>query len=160
MKKDYEGQGITVHWDSDRCIHTGICIKALPTVFDTSARPWINVEGGTTQQIADAVARCPTGALRFTSDIVREKPAATTVLRPVRGGPMIVRGNVEVVGHDGEVLCTETRVALCRCGNSGNQPFCDNSHRTKGFAEPELKAPEPVEAPDEVCPPQAGFEDQ
>ncbi len=30
---------------------------------------------------------------------------------------------------------TEERVALCRCGHSGNKPFCDNAHLEAGFTD-------------------------
>jgi len=30
-------------------------------------------------------------------------------------------------------LDTKDRYALCRCGGSGRKPFCDNTHKTKGF---------------------------
>lgn len=156
VRRDYEGEGITVHWDSARCIHTGICLRALPSVFDVGARPWINLEGAGAAAVADAVSRCPTGALTFTSESVRERAPEITTMRPVRGGPMLVRGDVRIVDADGNTICHETRVTLCRCGQSGNQPFCDNSHRRRGFEEPEpAGTPPAVAAPDEVCPPQA-----
>ena len=119
------------------------------------ARPWIDLDGADAAAVADAVSRCPTGALTFTGDHVSERVPATTTMRPVRGGPLLVRGDVRVVDAKGDTICHETRVTLCRCGHSGNQPFCDNSHRTDGFDEPEPTAPgaEP-EAPDEICPPQ------
>ena len=43
-------------------------------------------------------------------------------------GPLLVRGDVEVVDNDGEVLLRDTRMALCRCGLSANKPLCDGSH--------------------------------
>jgi CDGSH-type Zn-finger protein len=30
----------------------------------------------------------------------------------------------------------DTRLALCRCGQSHNKPFCDNTHRDVGFEDP------------------------
>ncbi len=159
VTKDYAKDGITVHWDSDRCIHTGVCLRASPGVFDVRRRPWIDLEAGSVQEIADAVARCPSGALRFTSDVVSERLPERTEMHPVRGGPMVVRGPIEIRDANGDVVCIETRATLCRCGNSGNQPFCDNSHRKAGFEEPELRAPAPAEAPDEICATQPGFEE-
>jgi CDGSH-type Zn-finger protein len=29
-----------------------------------------------------------------------------------------------------------TRLTLCRCGQSHNKPFCDNSHLDAGFDDP------------------------
>jgi CDGSH-type Zn-finger protein len=44
-------------------------------------------------------------------------------------GPIWVRGNIEVEGADGTAYEPRNRVTLCRCGKSGNKPFCDGSHR-------------------------------
>jgi CDGSH-type Zn-finger protein len=43
-------------------------------------------------------------------------------------GPLLVRGDVELVDSDGAVLLQDTRIALCRCGLSANKPLCDGSH--------------------------------
>ncbi len=158
VTKDYARPEITVHWDSSRCIHTAICLRALPEVFDVGRRPWIDVDAAPAEAVAEAVMRCPTGALRFTATTGSEPTPGTTTMRPVRGGPMVVRGDVEIVDAEGTTIARETRVTLCRCGNSRNQPFCDNSHRRIGFDEPDIRARAAVQAPDEICPPQPGFE--
>ena len=44
-----------------------------------------------------------------------------------------VRGQVRIVDPNGGLIREDTRVALCRCGASGNKPFCDGSHRRIGF---------------------------
>ncbi|WP_353048887.1 (4Fe-4S)-binding protein [Exiguobacterium sp. s168] len=31
MKKGYEGKEITVYFDSEVCIHSGHCVRSLPT---------------------------------------------------------------------------------------------------------------------------------
>jgi CDGSH-type Zn-finger protein len=48
-------------------------------------------------------------------------------------GSLWVRGGVEVHSADGSVYELRNRVALCRCGASGNKPFCDGSHVATGF---------------------------
>ena len=50
--------------------------------------------------------------------------------RPER--PLLVRGPITVVQPDGTVE-EVPRAAFCRCGQSGNKPFCDGSHRDAGF---------------------------
>ena len=50
-------------------------------------------------------------------------------------GPYLVKGdNVSILDHDGTVLTPQKMpVALCRCGQSKNKPFCDATHRAAGF---------------------------
>jgi CDGSH-type Zn-finger protein len=48
-------------------------------------------------------------------------------------GPLWVRGGVQVLSADGNAYEVRNRVALCRCGASGNKPFCDGSHVSSGF---------------------------
>ncbi len=43
-------------------------------------------------------------------------------------GPLWVRGGIPVAGADGREYEARNRVALCRCGRSGNKPYCDGSH--------------------------------
>ena len=50
-------------------------------------------------------------------------------------GPLCLTGRIHVeVG--GDVIADTDDVALCRCGHSGNKPFCDGSHRGAGFEDP------------------------
>lgn len=63
-RKFYEGADVTVSFDSAVCEHAGLCVKGLPAVFDTNARPWINPEGASGDEVRAQVERCPSGALR------------------------------------------------------------------------------------------------
>ncbi len=46
------------------------------------------------------------------------------------GGPLLVRGEVEVQTEDGEVHASTRPVsAVCRCGASARAPWCDGTHR-------------------------------
>jgi CDGSH-type Zn-finger protein/uncharacterized Fe-S cluster protein YjdI len=132
-QRTYETDAILVHWDSSRCIHTGICLRTLPSVFDLRRRPWVDLRGAEANAVADAVARCPTGALRYErrDGAEGERPPHPTVVWPIMDGPLLMVGDLDVRGPDGEPLTHETRLTLCRCGLSHNQPFCDNSHRRR-----------------------------
>ena len=59
----YPGEGITVLWKPELCRHSARCATLLPQVFNPATRPWINMDGATTEEIREQVARCPTGAL-------------------------------------------------------------------------------------------------
>jgi CDGSH-type Zn-finger protein len=55
-----------------------------------------------------------------------------------KNGPLRIEdpnGVVEVVDADGNKYDTTGKVAfsLCRCGSSGNRPFCDGSHNKIAF---------------------------
>jgi CDGSH-type Zn-finger protein len=43
-------------------------------------------------------------------------------------GPLWVRGRIRIESADGTGYEVRNRVTLCRCGQSGNRPFCDGSH--------------------------------
>jgi len=49
-------------------------------------------------------------------------------------GPMLVSGQVEIIGVNGKPLERMTpSVSLCRCSQSKVKPFCDGAHRACGF---------------------------
>jgi uncharacterized Fe-S cluster protein YjdI/CDGSH-type Zn-finger protein len=156
--RTYEKDDLTVLWDSSRCIHTGICLRTLPAVFDLASRPWVRVDDAGTDEIVAAVRKCPTGALRYMRGDEPEAAPDETTMIPISNGPLLVRGRLCVLDPSaGGVIAEETRLALCRCGKSGNEPFCDNSHRRSRFREsPRSPSPERAEAtsPADICPPQ------
>ena len=61
----YETPEITVTFEPDLCIHSGVCVRGLPAVFDVRRRRWVMPELGTAAEVAAQVARCPSGALKF-----------------------------------------------------------------------------------------------
>lgn len=79
---------------------------------------------------------CPAGRLvvynRDTLEPIEPsfKKELVLVEDPATGsfGPLWVKAGVDVVSSDGHIYETRNRVTLCRCGNSGNMPFCDGSH--------------------------------
>lgn len=51
-------------------------------------------------------------------------------------GPLLVEGPFHLLDGEGREYARDSAkpaVALCRCGQSKNRPFCDGTHRTCGF---------------------------
>ena len=61
--KRYSNGEITVVWQPSLCVHSGICARGLPKVFDPRRRPWVILDGFDTATIVEQVERCPSGAL-------------------------------------------------------------------------------------------------
>lgn len=66
--KKYSNGEITVLWRPQKCIHSGICVKTLPKVYDPKAKPWISPENATTDELIAQIKNCPSGALQYESN--------------------------------------------------------------------------------------------
>lgn len=153
--REYSNGEITVFWKPDACIHSTVCFMKLRKVFDPTKRPWVNMQGATTQEIITIVEQCPTDALTWkwnrnltsaekeelNSKPVGEEMVPTPVVPPtsvteitiIENGPVLIKGKFKMSKTSGEQIKTTEQIALCRCGSSKNKPFCDGSHRTTGF---------------------------
>ena len=85
---------------------------------------------------------CPAGRLlawEKTGQPIEEKlnPSIGIVEDPsYKGGvsgPIWVKGAIPIESSDGSELEVRNQVTLCRCGKSGNKPFCDNTHGSIRF---------------------------
>ena len=137
-QKTYSNNEITVIWKPDVCIHSTKCWKASLAVFNPNRKPWIDMSGGTTDEIIKIVNNCPSGALSFKKNNEAAEPKvqpvqSQTTVHVSKGGPYLVKGKFVFVGTDGKEEIKEGSVALCRCGSSGNKPFCDGTHRRIDF---------------------------
>ena len=70
--KKYTNGEVTIIWKPALCIHSGICARGLPAVFDPNVKPWIAPEGSTTDKIVEQVKKCPSGALTFKMNGVQD----------------------------------------------------------------------------------------
>ena len=59
----YSSGKVTVVWKPGICIHSAICFKGLPQVFDPRRKPWIEMAHAETAAIIEQVQKCPSGAL-------------------------------------------------------------------------------------------------
>jgi uncharacterized Fe-S cluster protein YjdI len=56
-------EGVTILWQPDLCIHSGVCVRGLPAVFNPAISPWIDMSKAETVDIIRQVKMCPSGAL-------------------------------------------------------------------------------------------------
>jgi CDGSH iron-sulfur domain-containing protein 3 len=54
-------------------------------------------------------------------------------ITPSEDGPYLVSGEVRLTDVDGREIPHPDPMSLCRCGQSGNKPFCDGTHLTIDF---------------------------
>jgi uncharacterized Fe-S cluster protein YjdI len=64
-RQTYEAPGIVVTFDPDVCIHSGVCVRGLPDVFDIKRKHWIRPELQGADVVAQQIERCPSGALQY-----------------------------------------------------------------------------------------------
>lgn len=136
MRKVYRGRDIEVSFDLDLCVHIGECLRGHRGVFNLQRRPWVLPDEADAGSVAEIVELCPSGALLYhRHDGGPQEQREGASVTPIRNGPLMVRGNVEVRGEDGTVQ-TLPRATLCRCGLSKHKPFCDNEHLAGNFRAP------------------------
>jgi uncharacterized Fe-S cluster protein YjdI len=63
IKKEYSNGIVTIKWDPDKCIHSGICKNGLPHIFKPMEKPWIQMGDTNSETIVEQVKKCPSGAL-------------------------------------------------------------------------------------------------
>jgi len=129
----YHGQRVTVYYDIRRCTHFAECVRGLPDVFDVHKRPWVQPDNGSAELVAAVIRRCPTGALHYElADGPPEAPERPTRVEAVPDGPLTIRGDLRIEAPAGEIY--DVRAALCRCGRTQNQPFCDQQCTSTGWS--------------------------
>lgn len=157
--RKYNNDQITVYWKPEACIHASYCYRELIEVFDPGRRPWVDMQGAATSKIIETVNMCPTEALTWkwndealnssvtpentnhikfrrpelsgiTENAPEEKPVLVKVMPD---GPIVISGDFTVINDGVTKVISDGINSLCRCGESGHQPFCDGMHRKIGF---------------------------
>jgi uncharacterized Fe-S cluster protein YjdI len=137
MEKRYSNKDITIVWKPDVCIHSTLCWRGLIKVFNPRERPWIDMSGADTEAIIAQVEKCPSGALSWhrnqAAEAASEQVEVETIVETTPNGPLMVYGNIKVRDAEGNETSKHKVTAFCRCGASGNKPYCDGSHRKIDF---------------------------
>lgn len=137
MEKQYTNGEITIVWKPEACIHSTLCWRGMIEVFNPKKRPWIDMEGAQSEALIAQVEKCPSGALSFFRNSEAEAKPETidveTIVEVTSNGPLMVYGNIKVKDSEGNETVKNKVTAFCRCGASGNKPYCDGSHRKIGF---------------------------
>lgn len=66
-------------------------------------------------------------------DSTPEAKGGPVAISAQANGSVKIEGNVEVIAADGSRVARTSKAWFCRCGASGNKPFCDGSHGKIGF---------------------------
>ena len=139
ITKHYTNGEVTIVWQPAMCIHSKNCWNSatgLPEVFHPQTRPWITPEHSTTERIIAQVKTCPSGALSYFMNDASPQAETTSsevIAEIMQDGPLLVYGNLNVKHPDGTENRRSKVTAFCRCGASGNKPYCDGSHVKVGF---------------------------
>jgi uncharacterized Fe-S cluster protein YjdI len=157
--KRYKNNDITVYWKPSACVHASYCYRELIEVFDPSRRPWVDMDGATSEKIIEVVNLCPTEALTWkwnddarndtvgrdqVNNIKFRRPELLDIKEPIQeeqpvsvkimpDGPIVLKGNFTIAYDETRRDVQEGIISLCRCGTSDHMPFCDGRHRKVGF---------------------------
>ncbi len=133
--KEYTNGEVTIVWEPETCMHSGICVKGLPDVFKPKEKPWIKMDAASTEALIKQVKSCPSGALGFYMNAAKDQSAEQleTKVEVMENGPLLVYGTLKVTHKDGTKETKNKTTAFCRCGMSHNKPYCDGTHVKEAF---------------------------
>lgn len=133
----YPGQGALL-LDDNRCAFARFCHREDGDVWTLTE---MSGDERLKKEAIKASSDCPAGRLVHvdakTGKVYEPdlEPAITLLEDPGRSvsGPLYVQGGIPLVSADGTEYELRNRYALCRCGASGNKPFCDARHVNVGY---------------------------
>jgi CDGSH-type Zn-finger protein/ferredoxin len=130
-----EGPLLVLTDDESLCSSAAFCHRGADDVWDLAEEGTADPERRAL--LEEMVRRCPSGrlVLHRLPDGEADEEDLPREIAVLDNGPLWVRGGIPVEAADGFGYEVRNRVALCRCGRSGNKPFCDSSHVRARFAD-------------------------
>jgi CDGSH-type Zn-finger protein len=134
-----EGTGISVRRVGSLCMHAAFCVGSTKQLDE-----WLPDTGDTDRRahVMGMIEHCPSGSYTYAiapDDEANEPdlPQGISVIEEEHrlASGLWVTGEVPIQRADGLPWEDRNRVMLCRCGQSGNKPLCDGTHRSIGFRE-------------------------
>jgi len=111
--------------DSERREITRVTRAALCRCGHSANKPWC--DGSHLDEGFDDPGFLDDPRVRTTGE-----ESAHLTIRLRADGPLVLEGRFRIQGADAAAVEGDA-AALCRCGHSGNKPFCDGSHREVDF---------------------------
>lgn len=118
--------------DDHRCASARFCHRETGDAWELTKA---SDDEANRSEAIQAAKECPSG--RITAIIKKQEviepqlePAIEIVQDPEKevSAGIFVKGYIPIESANGEIYEIRNRVALCRCGQSENKPFCDARH--------------------------------
>jgi CDGSH-type Zn-finger protein/uncharacterized Fe-S cluster protein YjdI len=123
------GKSATIEFNGELCIHARRCVLSQPAVFKANVEgPWIDPDAASAEALLYVALNCPSGAIRVSRGGANETNPQVNTISVRENGPLAINAEIVLAGAP-----IGTRATLCRCGESKNKPYCDNSHGAAAF---------------------------
>ena len=124
----YDGAEISVTYNPLLCSHAAECGRLASHIFNPAQKPWVMPDNGSVEEVRAVIEACPSGALALADEMPPHLFADRAQIEVEKNGPYWVLDTVSPAAPQAEGQ-SERKYVLCRCGLSGNKPYCDGSHR-------------------------------